>query len=87
MIVEWMSEKMKETKCTSHAVRNCQTKTTPCVEKKDLLKAQTAGLPPSGSECSSLAGMGRGLYRRGHTMREGGCSSQRTAWLLASAYM
>jgi hypothetical protein len=35
------------------------------VEKKDLLEAQTAGLPLSGSECSSSAGVGSGLYRRG----------------------
>jgi hypothetical protein len=68
-------------------VRNCQTKTTPRVEKEDLLEAQTAGLPLSGSECSSSAGRGRGLYRRGHTTREGGCSSQRTAGLLASVYL
>jgi hypothetical protein len=68
-------------------VRNCREKTTPCVEKKDLLEAQTAGLPLLGSECSSLAGMGGGLYRRGHTMRERGCSSQGTARLLASVYL
>jgi hypothetical protein len=29
--------------------------------RKDLLEAQTARLPLSGSECSSLAGMGRGF--------------------------
>jgi hypothetical protein len=42
----------------------------PSVEKKDLLEAQTAGLPVLGSECSSSAGTGSGLSRRGHT--EGG---------------
>jgi hypothetical protein len=66
-------------------VRNCQTKTMPHVEKKDLLKA--AGLPLLGSECSSLAGMSRELYRRSHTMKEGECSSQRTAGPLASIYL
>jgi hypothetical protein len=40
-----------------------------------------------GSECSSSAGMGRGLYRRGHTAGKGGCSSQRPARLLASIYL
>jgi hypothetical protein len=55
-------------------VRNCQTKTTPRVERKDLLEAQTARLPPSGSEYSSLVGMGSGLYRRGYTVKEGGVS-------------
>jgi hypothetical protein len=68
-------------------VRNCRTKTTPHVEKKDLLKAQSARLLLLGSEYCSLAGMGSGLYRRGHTMMEGGCSSQRTAWLLTSTYL
>jgi hypothetical protein len=53
-------------------------------KKEKFIEAQTAGLPLSGSECSSLAGMGRGLYRRGHTVMEGGCSSQRTAELLVS---
>jgi hypothetical protein len=41
----------------------------------------------SGSECNSLAGMGRVLYRRGHTVKEGGCSSQKTARLLVSIYL
>jgi hypothetical protein len=41
------------------------------VEKKDLLKLQTAELSPWGSGCSSLAGMGSGLYRRGQAMGEG----------------
>jgi hypothetical protein len=66
-------------------VRNCRTKT--LVEKKDLLEAQTAGLPLLGSKCSSLAGMDRGLYRRGHSVREGERSSQRTAGPLVSVYL
>jgi hypothetical protein len=41
------------------------------VEKKDLLKEQTAGLSLSGSESSRLAGMGSGLYRRSQAMGEG----------------
>jgi hypothetical protein len=45
-------------------------KNTPCVEKKDLFKGQTAGLSPLGSESSCLAGMGSGLYRRGQAMGE-----------------
>jgi hypothetical protein len=40
--------------------------------KERFIEEQTAGLPPSGSECSSSAGMDRGLYRRGHTMRREG---------------
>jgi hypothetical protein len=55
--------------------------------KERFIEAQTAGLPLSGSECSSLAGMGRGLYRRGYTMREGGRSSQRTARPPVSIYL
>jgi hypothetical protein len=68
-------------------VSNCRTKTTPGVKKKDLLKAQTTVLPLLGSECSSLAGMGRGLYRRSYMVKEGERSSQRTARLLASIYL
>jgi hypothetical protein len=44
--------------------------------KEKFIKAQTAGLSLSGSECSSLAGMGKGLYRRGHMVREGWCSRE-----------
>jgi hypothetical protein len=55
--------------------------------KERFIEAQTAGLPLSGSECSSSAGMGSGLYRRGHTIREGGCSSQRIARLLVTIYL
>jgi hypothetical protein len=51
-------------------VRNCQIKTTPCVEKKDLLGTRPQG-SLSGSECSGLAEMGSGLYRRGQPMGEG----------------
>jgi hypothetical protein len=40
------------------------------MEKKDLLEAQTAGLSLSDSECSSLAGIGNGLYRRGTPQRK-----------------
>jgi hypothetical protein len=58
----------------------------PCVEKKDILEARILGCLLD-SECSSLAGMGRGLYRRGHTMREGGHSSQRIAGLMAFVYL
>jgi hypothetical protein len=68
------------------SVRNCRTQTTPRVEKKDLLEAQTDGLT-LGFRGSSSAGMDRGLYRRSHTVREGGCSSQRAAGLLASFYL
>jgi hypothetical protein len=67
-------------------VRNCQ-KDHATGRKERFIEAQTAGLPLSGLECSSLAGMGRGLYRRGHTMREGGRSSQRTARPLVSIYL
>jgi hypothetical protein len=55
--------------------------------KERFIEAQTAGLPLSGSECSSLAGIGRGLYRRGRTMKEEGCFSQRIARPLASIYL
>jgi hypothetical protein len=41
------------------------------VEKKDLLKLQTAGMSPSGSGSRGLAGMGSGLYRRGQAMGGG----------------
>jgi hypothetical protein len=48
-----------------------------CHIKKDLLGIQTAGLSLSGSEWSSLAEMGSGLYRRGQAMGEG-----ETVWSL-----
>jgi hypothetical protein len=51
-------------------IRNCQIKTMPCIEKKDLLKGRTAGLSPLGSRGSGLAGMGSGLYRRWQAMGE-----------------
>jgi hypothetical protein len=47
-------------------------KTMPCVERKDLSGIQTAGLSLFlGSECSGLAELGSGLYRRGQAMGEG----------------
>jgi hypothetical protein len=52
-------------------VRYCQIKTMPCVERKDLLGIQTAGLSLSGSEWNGLAELGSGLYRRGQAMVEG----------------
>jgi hypothetical protein len=55
--------------------------------KERFIEIQTAGLPFSGSGCSSLTGMGRRIYKRDHTMREGACLSQRTAKLLASVYL
>jgi hypothetical protein len=50
--------------------RNCQIKTTPHVEKKDLLESDCRTVTLLGSECSSLAEMGSGLYRRGQAMGE-----------------
>jgi hypothetical protein len=41
------------------------------VEKKDLLELDHRTVTLSGSECSSLAEMGSGLYRRGQAMGEG----------------
>jgi hypothetical protein len=38
--------------------------------KERFIETQTVVLPLSGSECISLDGMGRGLYRRGHPVRE-----------------
>jgi hypothetical protein len=46
-------------------VRNYRTKTTSHVEKERFIGGQTVELTLSDSECSSLAGTGRGLYRRG----------------------
>jgi hypothetical protein len=52
-------------------VRYCQTKTTPRVERKDLL-VKTAGPSLSGSESEvAWLKMGSGLYRRGQAMGEG----------------
>jgi hypothetical protein len=40
--------------------------------KERFIRNQTAGLSLfSGLECSDLAGMGSGLYRRGQAMGEG----------------
>jgi hypothetical protein len=39
--------------------------------KERFIRNQNAGLSLSGSECSGLAGMGSGLYRRGQAMGEG----------------
>jgi hypothetical protein len=39
--------------------------------KERFIRNQTTGLSLSGSECSSLAEMGSGLYRRGQAMGEG----------------
>jgi hypothetical protein len=39
--------------------------------KERFIRGQTAGLSLLGSEHSSLAGMGSGLYRRGQAMGEG----------------
>jgi hypothetical protein len=51
-------------------VRYCRIKTMPRVERKVLL-VQTAGPSLlSGSECSSLAELDSGLYRRGQAMGE-----------------
>jgi hypothetical protein len=53
-------------------VRYCRIKTTPRVERKDLLEIQTAGLPPTPrSGSSDLGELGSGLYRRGQAMGEG----------------
>jgi hypothetical protein len=68
-------------------VRNYRTKTTSHVEKERFIGGQTVGLTLSGPECSSSTGIGSGLYRRGHTIGKGGCSSQRTAGPLASIYL
>jgi hypothetical protein len=54
----------------SPTVRNCRIKTLPHMKKKNLLKGQTAGLPPLRSGSSGLAGVGSGLYRRGQAVRE-----------------
>jgi hypothetical protein len=51
-------------------IRYCQIKTMPCVERKSY-KNHTMGLSLLCSECSGLAKMGSGLYRRGQAMREG----------------
>jgi hypothetical protein len=56
---------------STHPVRYCQIKTTPRVERKDLLEIQTAGLSLSGSEHSGLAELGSGLYSLGQVMGEG----------------
>jgi hypothetical protein len=39
--------------------------------KERFMEIQTAGLPPLGSECSSLAAMASGLYKSGQIMRKG----------------
>jgi hypothetical protein len=53
------------------SVRNCRIKTTPRVEKKDLLGTRLQGCHSFGFRESSLAEMGSGLYRRGQAMGEG----------------
>jgi hypothetical protein len=51
-------------------VRYCRIKTTPHVERKDLLRCRLHGCPPrSGS--INLGELGSGLYRRGQAMGEG----------------
>jgi hypothetical protein len=52
-------------------VRYCQINTMPCVEKKDLLEPDHKAVILLGSECCSLAELGRVLYRRGQAMGEG----------------
>jgi hypothetical protein len=52
-------------------VRNCQIKTMPHVEKKDLLELDHRTVILSGSQSSGLGEMSSGLYRRGQTMGGG----------------
>jgi hypothetical protein len=51
-------------------VRYCRIKTMPHVEKRDLSEPDHRAVTLSGSECSSLAELGSGLYRRGQAMGE-----------------
>jgi hypothetical protein len=53
------------------SVRYCQIKTTPRVEKKGLLEPDRRTVTLSGSECSGLAEMSSGFYRRGQAVGMG----------------
>jgi hypothetical protein len=52
-------------------VRYCRIRTTPCVERKDLLGSRPQGFPLPRSPLRSLAGMSSVFYRMVQAMREG----------------